>query len=86
MSAGALTGRAITLATTGTTGACTVTVASAFAMASAAGCIKAQWNGAETVSIMARLAPFCLAISTARSTAALSPDTTTWPPPLSFAA
>ena len=35
---------------------------------------------------MARLAPLALAISTARSTAALSPETTTCPPPLSFAA
>ena len=42
-------------------------------MASAAGCISAQWKGAETGSSMARLAPFALAISTARSTAALSP-------------
>ena len=35
---------------------------------------------------MARRAPLPLAISTARSTAALSPETTTWPPPLSLAA
>ena len=35
---------------------------------------------------MARRAPCPLAISTARSTAALSPETTTWPPPLSLAA
>ena len=29
-------------------------------MASAAGCMRAQWKGAETVSITARLAPFVL--------------------------
>ena len=41
------------------------------AIASAAGCISAQWNGAETGSITARLAPAALASSTARSTPAL---------------
>jgi hypothetical protein len=46
-------------------------------MRSAAGCINVQWNGALTGSSMARLAPFSLAISTARSTAALWPETTT---------
>ena len=40
-------------------------------MASAAGCMSAQWNGALTFSIMARLAPYFLAASPARSTAAL---------------
>ena len=59
---------------------------SAFAIASAAGCISLQWKGADTASSMARLAPLVLAISTARSTAALSPETTTCPPPLSLAA
>ena len=54
-------------------------------MASAAGFISAQWNGADTFSIIARLAPLALAISTARSTADLLPDTTTCPPPLSLA-
>ncbi len=34
---------------------------------------------------MARLTPSGLAISTARSTAALAPEITTWPPPLSLA-
>ncbi len=47
------------------------TSASASAIASAAGCISAQWKGAETGSSSARLAPFALAISTARSTARL---------------
>ena len=63
-----------------------VTSASAFAIASAAGCISLQWNGADTGSSIARLAPLVLAISSARSTAALSPETTTCPPPLSLAA
>ena len=53
--------------------------ASASAIASAAGCISAQWNGAVTGSSIARLAPLALAISIARSTAALSPEITTWP-------
>ena len=55
-------------------------------MASAAGCISGQWKGAETGSIIARFAPRALAISMARSTAAFSPDNTTWAPPLSLAA
>ena len=48
--------------------------------------MSAQWKGAETVSITARLAPFSCAIAMARSTAALWPETTTCAPPLSFAA
>ena len=79
-------GFATTFATSGTAGGFTVTLPSACAMASAAGCMSAQWKGAETGNSMARLAPLALAISTARSTAALSPETTTWPPPLSLAA
>ena len=63
-----------------------VTPASACAIASAAGCISRQWNGADTGSSIARLAPLVLAISSPRSTAALSPEITTWPPPLSLAA
>ena len=86
ISAGSLIGLASTFATTGTTGGFTLTFASACAITSAAGRIKAQWKGADTGSSMARLAPLLLAISTARSTAALSPDTTTWPAPLSLAA
>ena len=37
------------------------------AIASAAGCIREQWKGAETGSSSARFAPFALAISIARS-------------------
>src|ERR1039458_142150 len=77
ISAGSLIGLASTFATTGTSGGLMLTFASACAITSAAGCIKAQWKGADTGSSMARLAPLVLAISTARSTAALSPDTTT---------
>src|SRR5262245_20332103 len=77
IAAGSVIGNGRTLAASGTTGDCTVTACSASAMASAAGGISAQWYGADTGSIMARLAPFAVAISTARSTAALSPDTTT---------
>ena len=40
-------------------------------IASAAGCIRAQWKGADTGSGTARLAPFALAISIAFSTAGL---------------
>ena len=40
-----------------------MTSASALAMTSAAGCIRLQWNGADTGSSMARLAPLVLAIS-----------------------
>ena len=86
ISSGSVIGDASTLATSGAAGGLMVTPANAFAIASAAGCISAQWNGADTGSSMARLAPFVFAISTARSTAALSPETTTCPPPLSLAA
>jgi len=48
--------------------------ASASAIASAAGCISAQWNGADTGSSIARRAPFPLAISTARSTRPCRPN------------
>ena len=50
------------------------------------GAISAQWNGADTGSMIARLAPFSVAISTARSTAARWPETTTCPGALSLAA
>src|SRR5262245_9295057 len=76
---------ASTLATTGTDGDLTETFARASAITSAAGCISAQWKGADTGRSIARLAPLDLAISTARSTAALLPETTTCPAPLSFA-
>src|SRR5262249_8512855 len=71
MSGGSLTGLTSALATTGTTGRFTSTVARAAAIASAAGCISAQWKGAETDSIMARRAPISFAISTPRPTARL---------------
>src|ERR1700676_2674602 len=86
ISSGSVIGAASTLDTKGETGRLMVTPASAFAITSAAGCINRQWNGADTGSSMARLAPLVLAISSARSTAALSPETTTCPPPLSLAA
>ena len=54
-------------------------------MASAAGAIRRQWNGAETLSITARLIPRAVAMPIARSTAGRSPESTTWPPPLSLA-
>jgi hypothetical protein len=86
ISSGSLIGAASTFDTRGDAGALMVISASAFAIASAAGCISLQWNGADTGNSIARLAPLVLAISSARSTAALSPETTTCPPPLSLAA
>src|SRR5580698_7907073 len=41
-----------------------------------AGIMRAQWKGAETGRITARLAPLCEAISTARFTAAAEPEMT----------
>ena len=55
-------------------------------MASAAGCIRAQWKGADTGSRTARLAPASLASSQARSTAAVEPEITIWPGALSLPA
>src|SRR5215475_1732464 len=75
-----------TLATKGTVGDFTDTFASASAITSAAGFIREQWKGADKGRSIARLAPFALATTTARSTAALLPETTTRPAPLSFAA
>jgi hypothetical protein len=86
IASGSLSGPAVTLATSGTFGLRIVVVASAAAIAKAAGCINAQWNGADTGSASARLAPLALAISIARSTAAFAPEITTCPPPLSLAA
>ena len=54
-------------------------------MASAAGCISGQWNGADTGSGTARLAPMSLAMAIARSIAPLWPDSTTWQGSLSLA-
>ncbi|MNI80211.1 hypothetical protein D3C73_1367260 [compost metagenome] len=84
MTSASVSGRAVTLATTGTTGAMILASARAAAISSAAGCISGQWNGAETFSGMAR-APSSLAFSMARSTAALSPEMTTLPLLLSLA-
>ena len=85
MAAGSVSASASILATSGTRGAAEGRSASALAIASAAGCIKAQWKGADTGSSMARRAPLAFAISVARSTASLAPETTTWPGALSFA-
>src|SRR4030095_1332167 len=84
--AGSCTGEARTFATIGTDGALIDTVAHASAITSAAGCISAQWKGADTGRSIARLAPLVLAISIARSTARFEPEMTTCPPPLSLAA
>src|SRR6516225_3617705 len=77
ISGGSLTGRAVTLATRGTIGGLTNTCPKASTITSAAGCIRGQWNGADTGSIIARLTPCALATPTARSTAAFAPDKTT---------
>ena len=54
-------------------------------MMSAAGRISGEWNGALTGSMIERRAPCSAASATARSTAARSPLTTTWPGLLSLA-
>ena len=46
---------------------------------------SAEWKGAETVSISARLAPFSVQSLAASSTAGLAPEMTSCPPPLSLA-
>ncbi len=84
MASASRVGRAVTLATSGARGARMVTPASASAMASAAGCIRGQWKGAETFSGIAR-APSSLAASMALSTAILAPEMTTFPALLSLA-
>src|SRR5690606_32503008 len=67
-----------TLLMTGTCGAATSACARAPASTSAAGRSRLEWNGADTGSGRARLAPAALAASQARSTAALCPAMTTW--------
>ena len=57
ISCGSLALAAVTLATTGTTGETGGDWRSASAIASAAGAIMAQWNGAETGSFIARRTP-----------------------------
>ena len=62
-----------------------VVAPSAVSIASAAGCISEQWNGADTGSWIARLAPMPLARSIARMIALNEPEMTTWPGSLSLA-
>ena len=69
----------------GTAGALISTLASASAIASAAGCISAQWKGALTLSGMKRRTPCALASSAARSMAVLAPEMTAWVGSLSLA-
>ncbi len=82
---GALTLAAVTLATSGSAGTMISASPRASRIASAAGAISEQWNGAETGSSMARRMPRSLASSIARATALSAPEITTWPPPLSLA-
>ena len=85
MSAGSEIASATTLATTGTAGVLMATLPKASAITSAAGCISAQWNGAETLSGMKRRTPCFLASSPARSMAVLAPEITTCVGSLSLA-
>ena len=85
MSAGSLMADARTLEMTGTDGARIVTFASASAIASAAGCISEQWNGADTGNGSARRTPCAFPTSATRSIADLWPDSTTWVGSLSLA-
>ena len=70
----------------GTAGVLISTDCSARRITSAAGFIKAQWNGALTGSSTARRAPNFGASATARSIASLAPEITTCPGALSLAA
>src|SRR5580692_9482589 len=56
------------------------------ARCSCAGAMSAEWKGAETAKITARLAPSCEAISTARFTAAAWPEMTVCSGEFRFAA
>ncbi len=47
--------------------------------------MRLQWKGADTGSSVALRTPRSLAAATAASTAALAPETTTWPGALSLA-
>ena len=67
ISSGAVTGRAVTLHTTGTAGGLIVTPRKASAIAPAAGRISAQWNGAETGSISAGHARALLALASEKA-------------------
>ena len=76
-SAGSAVIAAVTLANSGRRSAPGGVLASASAIASAAGAISGQWNGAETGSGMPRLMPCSLTSAIARSIAALWPESTT---------
>ena len=52
---------------------------------SCAGIIRAQWKGAETLSLMARFAPFAFNVSQARSIASALPAITICEGELMFA-
>ena len=84
MSTGSLTGRAVTLATTGTDGLLILAAASADSISTAAGAISGEWNGADTGRAIA-LTPLALAAAMAASTPAFVPDITTLPLLLSLA-
>src|SRR5471032_2803459 len=73
-----------TLFTTENCGALKVMFSSATAILSAAGFIKAQWEGTLTGSGNARFAPAALQAAPARSTASLFPAITTCPGELTF--
>ena len=82
---GSVSGFTEILVTTGTLGASLFTSRRASCIASAAGCIKLEWNGAETESRMALFAPFSVASFTAALTPFAAPEITSCPPPLSLA-
>ena len=56
-----------------------------FAIPSAASAISGEWAATLTGSSIARLAPSSFAIASDASTAARSPDITTWPGELRLA-
>src|SRR5690606_3288860 len=76
--AGAAMGVAVTLLTTGNLGSSKRTAARSTASRSAAGCMRLQWNGAETLRGIAR-APLSFRRADAASTAAAAPEITVWP-------
>src|ERR1700679_790851 len=70
--------RASTLQAIGNVASLKEMAARSLARASCAGCMRAQWKGALTWSMTARLAPACLQRSAARWTAAVAPEMTIW--------
>ncbi|MDT4844748.1 hypothetical protein FQZ97_787170 [compost metagenome] len=74
------------LLTKGIRGAAKAVAASCSFSLSAAGFMRLEWNGAETGSDSARLAPCALRTSQAFSTAALLPAITVWAGSLKFTA